>query len=237
MRLQVLNTVGPPGYNLAPFFPKTSTRHMYSLPPSPSLSHRKWPNRFFLVLNVRCTISAPMTCSYTNCRSSSGSRVKKSLWPCACVRASISTSGSDVRLMVDARGRTVPCSGGEVLSENGFLDLGFGVDGEVDGMSEGVQRMPGRRLRSDFGGFIVGLMGWRWKEVGGNLGEGVMREMAWHDNAPLARARQYQPRRKVGQSGDGDRLGKGKRAGSWPPSLFRASFVWGSGGGAVSVGL
>jgi len=184
MRLQALSTVGPPGYNLAPFFPNTSTRHMYSLPPSPSLSHRKWPNRFFFVLNVRCTISAPMTCTYTNCRSSSGNRVKKSLWPCACVRASISTSGSDVRLMVDARGRTVPCSGGAALSENGFRLLGFEEDGSVEGMSEGVQRMPGRRLRRDFGGFIAGLMGWRWGDVGGNLGRNATGELAWHDDAP-----------------------------------------------------
>jgi hypothetical protein len=155
MRLQVLKIVGPPLYDLVPFLPKTSTRHMYSLP-SPSLSQRKCPNRFFFVLNVRCTISAPMTYSYTILLISVGSRAKKSLWPCACVRASMSTSGSDVRLMVDARGRIVPCSGGEAFSEKGFRDFGFEGDGSAEGMSCGVQRMPGRRLRRDLVGFIVG---------------------------------------------------------------------------------
>lgn len=85
--------------------------------------------------------------------------MKKSLWLCACVRASMSTSGSDVRLMVEARGRTIPCSGGEALSENGFRDLSFEDDESVEGMSDGVQRMPGRRLRSDFGGFIAEMKG------------------------------------------------------------------------------
>jgi hypothetical protein len=61
--------------------------------------------------------------------------------------------------MVDARGRIVPCSGGEAFSEKGFRDFGFEGDGSAEGISCGVQRMPGRRLRRDLVGFIVGLDG------------------------------------------------------------------------------
>jgi hypothetical protein len=63
----------------------------------------------------------------------------------------------------------------------------------------------------------------------------AQREVAWCVDASFARARQHQPRRKVVLSDDG--LRAGKRAGSWPPCLFRASFVWGSGGGRVGLSM
>jgi hypothetical protein len=64
------------------------------------------------------------------------------------VRASTVASGSDDRLIVDLRGRMETSEDAECdLMENGLRDF-FGFDASCDGMSEGTQRTPGRKVRS-----------------------------------------------------------------------------------------
>ena len=135
---------------LSPSLPPTSTRHVHSFISISSLqsSHRKCPNRFFDPI-VRCTVSSPMMYSYTILRISSGSIAKNMLCPCACVRASSSGSGSDVKLMVDLRGRMEPWteSADVDLDENGLRDLNFCFRGPAscEGISCGIQRIPGNK--------------------------------------------------------------------------------------------
>ena len=54
----------------------------------------------------------------------------------------------------------------EDFSANGFRDLGFEDDGSVEGISCGDQRMPGRRPKRDFLGFMVELEGEDEGEMG-----------------------------------------------------------------------
>jgi hypothetical protein len=108
--LQALTIPTPATSNLAPFRPPTSTRHAHShLSTSPrASSHTKCPNLLF-VLSVKCTVSLPITYSYTMRLSSSGRRTKNMLCSCACVPSCPSSkfpsSGIEI---VDLRGRIVP---------------------------------------------------------------------------------------------------------------------------------
>lgn len=154
IRLQLLTNAIHPPLTLALSFPPTSTRHPHSLPSSFSASsHMKCPKRFFAPI-VKCTVCSPMTYSYTIVRISNGNMAKKLLWHCACVRASTSAFGTEVKLIVDFLARIDPC--GLSLTSSFAFDFAFALliekrrwygflvaEPSCDGMSEGIQRMAG----------------------------------------------------------------------------------------------
>jgi hypothetical protein len=148
-------------------------------------------------------------------RSSIGRRAKNSDWPCASVRASSSTLGSEVKLSVDLRGRMgVAGSGAEDFNVKGIRVFGFDDDdddGSEDAMSWGAQRIPDMRARSEALSFIMGRGGVACGCDGGGGIQGngttTMGSMTWH-----AFLRQPRPLGRMGvqgglhsgpQSGDG----------------------------------
>jgi len=146
-RLHVLKRLTLAPSSLALSLPPTSTRQLQSLRPKSPSPQTKCLYRLFEPI-VKCTACAPMTYSYTIFLISIGNLAKNVLWPCASVRTSISASCSDDKLIVDLRERIEKSDGVECdLMENGLRDF-FGLDASCDGMSDGTQRTPGRRVKS-----------------------------------------------------------------------------------------